>query len=598
MFAGLRTRLLLAVLIPTLCMAALVAWEAFRQRRVEVEQAIEAAQRLATNAALDFEQLIQRTRSVLLILSRTEAVVQRQADACTRFVRVLAPSFLHVHNINVARPDGQVFCSALPLVRELNIATTESFRRALATKAFAVSEYSVARIDGHPVLFTSFPVLDGDGEVTAVVTATLDLEWLASIVARRSLPDGGTLTLLDRGGTIVARQPDALDWLGISVDGRPGYEAWASGREYGEGRDVDGMDALMAIKPVLEVPKPAELRVVVAVPKAPILQHAIDGLLRNLGLLGLIAALALGLALSFGERAIVRPVKLLASATRRLAGGDFSARAPVASGVAQLRQLARSFNAMVDELQRWQARTEAANADLRAKEQEARNAASRLRENADHLRELSRRLLDVEEVERRTISRELHDSIGQNLAVANITLTVMRQTLPPDAPAAVLTQLADTQKLLEQTGAQVRNVLADLRPPGLDDYGLDAALRLHAEASTQRYGRAVEYAGDPRLPRLPATTEAALFRIAQEAIHNAARHADAGVIRVGLTFGDHGKTGVLTITDDGCGFAPAAGPEIDPGLGLSTMRERAEAIGAAFRLTSEPGRGTRIEVTW
>lgn len=585
MFSGLRSRLLLAILIPTLGVAALVVHEALRVQRDEIRQAIDSAQRLATNAALDFEQVILRTRGLLLVLSRSDVIVRLDVEGCTRFVRILAPSFLHVHNITVARPDGSVFCSAVPLRAPLNIATTESVRRALSSQTFAISEYSVARIDGHPVLFTSLPVFDHLGEIRATVTATLDLEWLAGIVARRALPLGGTLTFVDREGTVVARQPDALDWLGISLADRPGYEPLAARRDYGEGIDVDGHEALMAIATVGEVPAPAEIKAIVAVPKAPIIHAAIAGLTRNLAALGTIAALALAAALAYAEFAITRPLRALGTATRRIAGGDFTTRAGIDRGAALVRELAQSFNTMADELQRWQARHEASNTDLRL--------------SAAHLRELSRRLIDAEEAERRNLSRELHDGIGQNLAVANMALTVLRSSLPATIADGIHTRIADTQKLLEQTGAQVRDVLADLRPPALDDYGLAAALRLHAESATVRYGVRVEYNGMTDMTRLPPTTETALFRVAQEAIHNAARHADAQRVTVTLERHDaEGAPNMLIIADDGRGFDVAHLPAGRSGLGLATMRERAEAVGAAFALHSAPGRGTRIEVRW
>lgn len=569
MFAGLRSRLLLVILIPTLGVAGLVVHDSLREQRNQIRGAIDSAQRLATNAALDFEQVILRTRNLLLVLSRTDVVARGDAEGCNRFVRILAPSFLHVHNITVARPDGSVFCSAVPLRAPLNIATTESVRRALISRTFAVSEYSVARIDGHPVLFTSLPVFGDRAEIRAIVTATLDLEWLAGIVARRALPVGGTLTFVDRDGTIVTRQPDALNWLGISIADRPGYEPWAARRDYGEGVDVDGHAALMAMATVGEVPAPAELKAIVAVPKAPIIEGAIAGLAGNLAVLAAIAALVLAAALAYAEFAITRPLRVLGNATRRIAGGDFETRARIDGGAVQIRELALSFNTMADELQRWQARNEAANADLRAKEHEARDAAHRLQRSANHLRELSRRLIDVEEAERRNLSRELHDGIGQNLAVANIALTVLKCSLPPDAADALHTRIVDTQKLLEHTGAQVRDVLADLRPPALDDYGLGAALQLHARAATGRYGVDIDFTGSDEATRLAPTMETALFRIAQEAIHNAARHAGARRITVSLEHANReDAANMLIITDDGCGFDPArlpAGRPLRPG---------------------------------
>src|SRR6185295_19176412 len=102
------------------------------------------------------------------------------------------------------------------------------------------------------------------------------------------------------------------------------------------------------------------------------------------------------------------------------------------------------------------------------------------------LQELSRRLVEAEEAERRNINRELHDRVGQNLSALNLRLNLVRAQLPPEASAAVTERLADAQRLAESSVQHVRDVMADLRPPALDDYGLLAALRTHADALTGR----------------------------------------------------------------------------------------------------------------
>lgn len=218
-----------------------------------------------------------------------------------------------------------------------------------------------------------------------------------------------------------------------------------------------------------------------------------------------------------------------------------------------------------------------------------------LRESEKRLRQLSRHLIEVEETERRNINRELHDRIGQNLSALNLSLEVVRRQLPADAAPPVHARLEDAQSLLETTLKQVRNVMADLRPAALDDYGLLAALRAYAADFAIRFELAVTVDGKDPLPRFPIAVETALFRIAQEALGNIAKHARARKVEV-VVAETLGRIS-LTVADDGVGY-DARRPQLgNPAYGMTTMRERAEAVGATLHVDSAPGKGTRVTVT-
>jgi signal transduction histidine kinase len=218
-----------------------------------------------------------------------------------------------------------------------------------------------------------------------------------------------------------------------------------------------------------------------------------------------------------------------------------------------------------------------------------------LRESQERLRQLSHRLIEVEEAERRNINRELHDRIGQNLATLNLNLGMIRSELTGETLRAVGPRMNDSHELLGDTMAQVRNLMAELRPVALDDYGLVAALRTYAGEFSKRFGTQVRITGGDLAPRLPLPAETALFRIAQEALNNVSKHAHAAKAEVRIAEAPGGV--VLSIIDDGTGFEVAKQrPEDARSWGMTTMRERAEAVGATLTIESAPGRGTRIEV--
>ncbi|MBY0268812.1 MAG: PAS domain S-box protein [Burkholderiales bacterium] len=219
-------------------------------------------------------------------------------------------------------------------------------------------------------------------------------------------------------------------------------------------------------------------------------------------------------------------------------------------------------------------------------------AETALRDHAAQMRHLSWRLSEVEERERRDIHRELHDQIGANLSALKLDLNLIGSMLAADAPPTVCDRLQKAQQLTGEIIVRIRDVMADLRPPALDDYGLLAALRSCAQPFAMRLGIPLMVDGDDIQPRLVIAVETALFRIAQEAINNIAKHAKARYVGITITATDRRVT--LVVADDGVGF-DAADPR-QPGWGLRTMRERAQAIAADLRIESAPGRGTRIIV--
>jgi PAS domain S-box-containing protein len=203
------------------------------------------------------------------------------------------------------------------------------------------------------------------------------------------------------------------------------------------------------------------------------------------------------------------------------------------------------------------------------------------------LRALTRRLVQAEETERRRIARELHDRVGQNLSALNINLDILLGHL---GESPLRRRLEDSLKLVDGTLQSIENVMADLRPALLDEYGLAAALAWYGEEYSQRTGIRVAVAGGEACATPRPETAVALFRIAQEALNNAAKHSSAKRIAVNLEEVD-GEI-VLSVKDDGKGFDPGAAPR--GRWGMTTMRERAEAAGGRLSVDSSPGRGTTV----
>ncbi len=214
------------------------------------------------------------------------------------------------------------------------------------------------------------------------------------------------------------------------------------------------------------------------------------------------------------------------------------------------------------------------------------------RADQEALRNLTRRVVEAEENERRRIAQELHDRVGQNLSALNINLDIVQEGL--GGHAALRQRVADSLRLVESTLQTIENVMAELRPPLLDEYGMGAALGGFADDFSRRTGIRVEVREEPGVSRALAPPAAlALFRIGQEALTNVAKHSGATTVDVEIKRAHSGLE--IAIADDGAGFDTAAAAARGR-WGMTTMRERAQAVGGHFSLQSAHGEGTIVRV--
>ncbi len=227
---------------------------------------------------------------------------------------------------------------------------------------------------------------------------------------------------------------------------------------------------------------------------------------------------------------------------------------------------------------------------------ERKKAEEELRQYSERLRVMAMQLSAAEDNERRRLAHELHDQVGQNLTALGINLSMVRAQLPEEAVAPVRSILDDSQSVLEQTAEIIRDVMAALQPPVLEDYGLVAALRWYADRFASRTGISVTVQGKDPSPRLNTSSENTLFRIVQETLTNVAKHAQAAQVTV-IVVVRKGAVRIV-VTDDGVGFnvADVVNSDVQQGWGLTTMSERVNSLGGSFDIESRPGHGTRVVV--
>lgn len=226
---------------------------------------------------------------------------------------------------------------------------------------------------------------------------------------------------------------------------------------------------------------------------------------------------------------------------------------------------------------------------------ELRSMNQALQKSRRRLQVLSQRLIQVQEDERRSLARELHDQVGQSLIALNLNLTIIQGELSRGDTEVLATRLTDSIELVTEVITLVRDVMSNLRPTNLDDYGLESALQTYVNEFQTRYGIPVQFEKQtPPLPRLNNNIEITLLRITQEALTNIARHAQASQAVLSLELDE--KQIYLKIEDNGMGIPSQEGAKRPRSHGLKIMQERAEALEGIIHIRSAPGQGTKIEV--
>ena len=275
-------------------------------------------------------------------------------------------------------------------------------------------------------------------------------------------------------------------------------------------------------------------------------------------------------------KSALRPMEVLQRTVEDIDRGATAVRAPVDEiGDPQLKGLAQALNTMLERLAGHTRLIEASRAQVR---------------------QLSGQVLSAQEDERKRIARELHDDTSGSLARVLLNIEMCEETIPEGLPE-VRAKLRETRVLAEQTLENVRKMIFGLRPTLLDDLGLAAAVRWYAKNALEPAGIQVQFEASSNLGRASATIETALFRIAQEAITNIVRHAEARHARVQLSR-ERSKL-LLLVQDDGRGFDVSAAERAPDGArrwGLFGIGERVQVLGGTFSIESGLGKGTTLRV--
>jgi signal transduction histidine kinase len=350
LFANLRIRLLILVLLAVVPMLGLALHSYVVQMRAATTEAQESALRLARLAANDQERLIEGARQLLIVLAQLPSVQSQDAAECSAFLSGLLEEYPLYENLGAADLDGDIFCSAVPSETRANMSDRPWFQRALQTRDFVVGDYLVARITSRSALGTVYPVLDEAGQPLGVVFAGIDLAWLDSFVAGAQLPTGSTLTVVDSMGTVVTRYPDPERWRGMSLPDSVMEPVLAQWELVNEAQGMDGIQRLYGTTRLCCLPA-GDVFVRVGIPTSVVYADAQQLLIRNLATLGLAILLAFGAVWGGARFFVLRPLDALLEAIRRFKAGDTRARVGDKAGSGELGYVAHAFDEMAAALE-------------------------------------------------------------------------------------------------------------------------------------------------------------------------------------------------------------------------------------------------------
>ena len=377
--SSLRSRLLLLVLLALLPALALILVTAWEQRQLAAVDAQESALRLSRLAASNQERLIEGARSLLIGLAQVPAAQPGKAGPCGPLLTDLRKRFPVYVNLSMAGPTGDITCSAVPLRAAVNVADQSYFLRARATHDFVVSGYVLEPVTGSPAVILAWPALGPTGEVRSVLFASLDLGWIHQLAERARLPLGSSFVVTDASGIVLAGYPESERSVGQPM---PESEVTQAIRaQQSEAKitveSLNGRNArLFAFTAVGGGPPADRLYVSVGISRAMVFTEADRTLVRNLLSLGLVGAVALGVAAIVGHLLIIRRLRDVVRTAELVRAGDLSARAEV-DGSDEIAVMGRAFNNMAERL----------SAMVKAEQETREGLAERVNE-LDHINRL------------------------------------------------------------------------------------------------------------------------------------------------------------------------------------------------------------------
>lgn len=578
---SLKTRLYLLVLAAFVPVAALIFYIAEEQKTLEIQAFLQKALVLARTAAYEESQQLESTRNLLAVIADAYLISESHGDEVTGPWANLITHLKGYADVGILDPDGRLVAGTDSPQIGRDYSNTIWYQDSRKNKKWTIGPYYGAQNDGQPVLYFARPVLNHRGQIDAVAFAALDLNWMNRTIVEHltGLPEGSRLTLLNEDNGLIRYDTTRQQW---SVPTKMNQTLL---RQIGTKRsgtlsamDENKLSRIYAFAPLSSSLGGPLVTVLLEIPEAAALAATKRIFTRNVALLVLSALIAVLAVWWVGDVFILRRLRAMVAATRKLAAGDLEARIGKIGVRDELSHLAGVFDEMA--------------ASLQLRMEREKHAMTSLEHSREQLRKLSAYQQEVREQERIRIAREIHDQFGQSLTILKMDLAWLKKQWSAQS-SEVDEKMVAMAHVIDEALKNLHAVTAELRPVILDDFGLAAAIEWQVEEFRIRSGVNCRMENSGFEPDLPKDQATALFRIFQESLTNIIRHARANNVEVRLEK-DNGEVR-LQVRDNGRGITEA---EInDPtAYGLLGMRERLYPWNGSVSFEGRPGGGTCVTI--
>ncbi|MDB5773850.1 MAG: hybrid sensor histidine kinase/response regulator [Burkholderia sp.] len=527
---SLRSRLMLVVALAIAPSVLLTVYNGWRERQQAITSAEENLQRLTSLAAANEAQSIKSARQILSDLSDVPDLLG-DTDKCEALLRAVLNKNPDYANFGLIQLNGDVTCSAVPSPTPVNLSDRAHFKMAVSERRFIAGNYVFGRVIQKHTINLTYPVIDEDGEVVAVVFSALDLAALDKFVSDINLPSGSILVTADGAGTIISRRPDPEKWFGfgISSDLRQ-----AMSREQRSPLLLDGPDGIERLHTFARVGTPdiSDFTVTIGIPKEAIVAPALRD--QVMALLALAATMILALLATWfvGDYMIVRRMKALVATADKIAAGNFAARSGIGYGSEEISYLARALDDMAQSLQRKQAERDKAEQDLRAADQRKDEFLAML-------------------------AHELRNPLAPISAAAQLLKLVQLDEARVKQTSDIIARQVDhmtslVDDLLDVSRVTRGLVTLDLKPLDLNPLVSDAVEQVSPLIKTRRHQLTVEL---PEDSALVAGDQKRLVQVIANLLNNSAKYTPEGgnIVLSVEVLKDHVA---LSVNDDGIGMEP------------------------------------------
>jgi signal transduction histidine kinase/ActR/RegA family two-component response regulator len=567
--------------------AVMTVLSGIREREHAIHESEQNLRRLTGLAAANEAQSIDGARQILVDLSSVPDLMSTP-EKCSQLLSDVMDRNEGYVNFGLIQLNGDVTCSAVPMLHPVNLGDRAHFKRAVLERRFIAGDYIFGRVIKKHTINLTYPIIDRGGQVVAVVFAAMDLAGLDTFINDINLPAGSVLATADARGAIIARRPDPERWFGTRLSGPL---AQAMRKLDGAAMRITGDDGVERLHTFARVGTPSlsDYTITIGIPMADIIAAAQHDQLTSLLGLAATTMLALLAAWLVGDVLIVQRVRKLTATAERIAAGKLETRTGIAYGSEEIGSLARALDEMAATLQKKESARGLAERELRAADQRKDEFLAML------AHELRNPLAPIS-----TGAHLLKLLHSDNAQISQTCAIIARQV---DHMTSLVDDLLDVSRVTRGLVSLSSQVL-DLRAV-VDD----AAEQIRPLIAARRHRVVIDVSPEPAMV---SGDHKRLVQVVANLLGNATKYTPEGG-RINLRLSDDGLAYLLTVSDDGIGmdanlvkrvFDLFTQAERTPdrsqgglGLGLALAKSLVELHGGSVSAHSDgPGHGSTFSV--